>query len=92
MEIDQELTELVAELAAAHPRYPRVTLERLVARTARQVRLTRAGGPTELVELVRRTAERQLTYLDQTPAHQPMQGVRRARSVQQIPTSRASGE
>jgi hypothetical protein len=85
MEIDQELTELVAELSAAHPLYPRVTVERLVARTARQVRQTERGGRAELVERVRRTAERQLSYLDQTSGQQPLQGVRSARGVRQVP-------
>ncbi|HEY6796661.1 MAG TPA: hypothetical protein VI248_18460 [Kineosporiaceae bacterium] len=59
-----DLDAVVVELRQRHPRFPRVTVARLVRRTAAQVH---ARQPDEHLALVRREAERQLTYAEEIP-------------------------
>ena len=69
MDLDPELADLVAELAMLYPRFKRVTIERLVQRTAND----HAGAPSGLT-VVRRLAIEQLTYVDTEIRRPPMQG------------------
>jgi hypothetical protein len=58
------LDDVVTELSRRHPRFQRVTIERLVARTADGFR---GWPPDALVQAVRREAGDQLRYVDEAP-------------------------
>ncbi len=60
MGLSDELTALVDELSEEHPKYRRTTIERLVMRTALEMR--RAGEVP--LSGIREAANRQLTYTD----------------------------
>jgi hypothetical protein len=57
-----ELDDVVLELCRRHPRFRRVTIERLIVRTARLCEREGTGEPLPCA--VRRIAEEQLSYLD----------------------------
>jgi hypothetical protein len=64
MTLTDELDDVVTELSRCHPRFRRVTIERLVARTADR----HAGLPPEALQsAVLREAGAQLRYVDDTP-------------------------
>jgi hypothetical protein len=64
MALIDDLDDVVSELADRYPRFRRVTIERLVARTARRL----SGEPREaLLSEIRREAEEQLCYADEAP-------------------------
>lgn len=62
--LTHELDDVVTELARRHPRFRRVTIERLVARTACGCHLML---PEMVADVVRREANDQLSYVDGGP-------------------------
>jgi len=69
MEISPELAAVVDHLRARHPAFRRATVERLVLRMAREV----AGQHGELqLGAVLRSADEQLTYVDESDADRPL--------------------
>ena len=62
---DHELERVVTELASRHPRFRTRTIERLVHRTACDLR---RGRVEHLAEVVLEEADFQLAYAEQLPA------------------------
>lgn len=59
----ESLTDVADELCEQHPNFRRITIERLLSRTAQALR-DEGGRPT--VWAIRETARKQLDYLDGT--------------------------
>jgi hypothetical protein len=75
---ERDWTRLVDELIEAHPRYRRVTLERLVERTAREL-----SGADDVESSVREAAIHQLRYIEEAESPRPLTAAtpRKARRI-----------
>jgi hypothetical protein len=68
VEDGRALDDIVTLLCARHPRFPRSTVERLVARTAEELT---GAPPWAFTVLVRRVARNRLDYADSLDAAAP---------------------
>jgi hypothetical protein len=74
-----ELDDVVLELCRRHPRFRRVTIERLIARTARVCEHECPQEPLPCA--VRRIAGEQLRYLDDLEARRRTSAIQSAENV-----------